>query len=390
MSSSVSAALIVQRNLERERQLLYDRCAELGRLADKVRLLCRKARRARQSFGEEFPDLLPRDPVLDLAQDTLTEVDGSIGRLRDWLLIERQRLDGALAVHEVQQIMANALKSSGDDAEQRLRERRSHASEVLARLLPGVPAPDIQALAERAALVVVSVDDASFAVALLDLKFKAQRLNERYSQVLAWSQRAQELLDDLDGFTGSDLRGLRDELLRVIEREIPMRRSLSKEVTAKVAALREDADRHYAAVVLAEELSLLGYDVGPDFQTVLVSGGKLQLIHAEMQEYQVEIETSGGHQPFRSVVSREDTGVGQGREQRDTHMQETWCEHLAMAFERAKDRGVLAQVKHHVKAGVKPVQVGARLKGGQSQRDRATPARKRPVERALRPNVGKE
>ena len=390
MSSSVSAAMIVERNLELERQLLRDRRAELSRLARDVASLCAEALEARRRFGKDFPDLLERDPNLDVAQASLTEVDGSIARHRDWLQIERRRLDGAYAVHEVQQIMARVAKSSIGTSEQRLSERRVHAFAVLARLLPGVPALDVRALAEAAGLVADSVDDAIYGVGLLDLKFKAQRLNDRCVQVQAWSQRAQELLDDLAGFNGSDLDSLREELQRVLAHEIPMRSALPHEVGAIAAALREQADRHYAATVLAEELSLLGYAVGPDFQTVLVHGGTLQLEHAEMQEYQVEIESTGGKRPFRSKLSREDTGTGHGREQRDTRMQESWCDHLAVAFGRAKDRGVLAQVNHLIKAGEEPVEVRAKVQIGQKQPDRAAPIRKRSAERALRPNSGKE
>lgn len=390
MSSSVSAVLIVQRNLERERRLLSDRRAELSRLADKGRLLCKEARGARQRFGQDFPDLLPRDPILDSAQDTLAETDGSIAQLRDWLLIESQRLETALAVHEVQRIMANVANSTRGEAALSARERQGHANEVLAQLSPGVPVREVQALAEAAAVVVASAGDAAFAVGLLDLKFKAQRLNERCVQERASSRRAQKLLDDLHGFSDWRLDGLCDELRRVVAQEIPMRRSLSDEVAAQVATARDLADCRYAAIVLEEELSQLGYSVGPDFQTVLVRGGKLQLTHPEMQEYQVEIEATGGQQPFRSVLTREDTGMGRGREQLDTRMQQTWCEHLAVAFGRAKDRGVFAQVNHHVKAGENPVQVSTGVKLGQTQKDRVFPTRKRPADLVLRPNVSKE
>ena len=390
MSSSVSAAMIVERNLELERQLLRDRRAELSRLAGEVASLCAKAREARQRLGQEFPDLLLRGPSLDVAQASLTEVDRSIASHRGWLQIERRRLDGALAVHEVQRIMASAMESSIGTSEQRLRERRAHASEVLSRLLPDVPALDVRGLAEAAALLADLEDDAAYSVGLLDLKFKAQRLNEGCVQVLAWSQRAQELLDDLAGFNSGDLDGLRNELERVLARDIPMRSALAHEVAAMAAVLREQADRQYAATVLAEELSLLGYAVGPDFQTVLVHGGTLQLEHAEMQEYQVEIESSGGKRPFRSKLSREDSGTDHRREQRDTQMQESWCDHLAIAFGRAKARGVVAHVNHLIKAGEKPVEVRERVELGQKQSDRKAPIRRRPAERALRPNSGKE
>ena len=77
--------MIVERNLELERQLLRDRRAELSRLAGDVASLCAEAREARRRFGKDFPDLLERDPNLDVAQASLTEVDGSIARLRGWL-----------------------------------------------------------------------------------------------------------------------------------------------------------------------------------------------------------------------------------------------------------------------------------------------------------------
>ena len=390
MSSSVSAELIVERNLERERQILRERHAELSRLADAVRMFCRDARDARQRFGSEFPDLLPDDPKLDLTVETLSEVDGSIAKLREWLMIERRRLQGAVAIYEVQQIIANAANSARQGATDRMRERRVHVSEVLGRLLPDVPMQDVRALAETAAVVEASADIASFARGLLDLKFKAQRMNERCVQVLAWSQRGQELLDDLQGFNSLGLDSLRDELRRVVAQELPMRRALPDEVKRLVAVLREEADRNYAATVLAEELSLLGYVVGPEFQTVLSRGGKLQITHVDMQEYEVEIETKGGQKPFHSALSRENAGSGQGRAQRDMLMQETWCEHLAVAFGRAKDRGVVAQVSHLIKAGVKPVQVSARVKDGTRKKDKVAPARKRPAEQALKPSGSQE
>ncbi len=390
MSSSVSAALIVERNLERERQLLRERQAELYRLAEAVRSFCREAREARQRFGSEFPNLLPQDPNLTLADETLMEVDGSITRLREWLVIERRRLQGAVAVREVQQIVANAANSSRKGASDRAREQLVHVSEVLGRLLPDVPVKDVREMAETAAVVVASSDTASFERGLLDLKFKAQRLNERCVQVLAWSQRCQELLDDLQGFNSLGLDSLRNELRRVVAQEVPMRRALPDEVKRLVAVLREQADRNYAATVLAEELLLLGYSVGPEFQTVLARGGELQITHAAMEEYRVEIETEGGHKSFHSVLSREDAGSGQERVNRDKLMQETWCEHLAIAFGRAKGRGVVAQVKHLTKAGAKPVEVSAKEKDGQRKKGHVAPARKRTAEQALKLNGSQE
>jgi hypothetical protein len=143
-------------------------------------------------------------------------------------------------------------------------------------------------------------------------------------------------------------------LQAVVEGKSQLTPGVRQMVADVAAAARNKADRAYAAEVLGDEFTALGYKVGEDFTSAFLAGGRATISRGEQAPYQVELQFRSDQQGLDTeVVRKADNNMiaTAERSRRDVGAESQWCNDLATAFARAERRNVSARVKYRSKPG---------------------------------------
>ncbi|MGA8744947.1 MAG: hypothetical protein WB507_03680 [Solirubrobacterales bacterium] len=194
----------------------------------------------------------------------------------------------------------------------------------------------------------------------------ALRLNVQEANGEARERRERERLLDrsearLNGFDGPEAVGARRLVAEIRGgREVPA--DLEATVDAAVERETRSQEAEYVSEELRSALEGLGYRVGPDFETTLLSDGYTQFSRSEWAGYAVRVR-SGGHPPrlnfnvVRGDASRAD------QEARDKEVEEEFCDRQVEVIERLAQAGISAERTRVVEPGDKPIQVVEGLEG---------------------------
>jgi hypothetical protein len=188
----------------------------------------------------------------------------------------------------------------------------------------------------------------------------ALRLSVQEANGDARERRERERLLDrsearLNGFDGPEAVGARRLVAEIrAGREAPV--DLEATVDAAIERETRSQEAEYVSEELRSALEGLGYRVGPDFETTLLSEGYTQFSRSEWAGYAVRVR-SGGHPPrlnfnvVRGNASRAD------QEARDKEVEAEFCDRQPEVIERLAQAGISAERTRVVEPGEKAIQV---------------------------------
>lgn len=167
----------------------------------------------------------------------------------------------------------------------------------------------------------------------------------------------------LNGFDGPEAAAVRQlvSAIRSQARDVPP--DLEAAVGAAIEKETRAQEADYVAAELRGALEHLGYRVGPDFETALLSEGYTQFTRAGWSGYAVRVRT-GGHPPHLNfnVVRGEATRTDQ--EARDREVEQEFCDRQAAVIEQLAEAGIAAERTRVVEPGEKSIQTVAGLHDG--------------------------
>ena len=235
--------------------------------------------------------------------------------------------------------------------------RGQEALSVLDRLDAAVSAEDRRRLYTLAQDVATAHSAARRDAGRDELRLRVQEANASASAIRAEGVEATSLIEDLAGLTGPEVDEVRVELRRVEDRVSRLTSALRARAGATVEGARRRADREYALKVITLTLRELGYEIEPDFETLVVRDGVAHVVHSSLQGYGVRlrVDEAAGTVNFNVVRTSNRTAGDQAL--RDHEVEQAWCNDYAKLVERAHSSGVVLEVEHQRDAGALPVQV---------------------------------
>jgi hypothetical protein len=360
--------------------------SEARALEARSRTLADQIQVARRKYSQEFPELGRGAPGRPAEASALTEITTYVAALRSHCETCEEGLRRAIATSETQLLLAEIAKHTAGKlvptdtlfSSPRRREheaeapavpnsleidrqrRESEVMRILRRLSGHTPSDERKDL-ERLAAELVQLPNQGHAETLaLELRLRVQRANER-AEAAAWdAERAAVLRARLHGLEGDDVAAVTAALVRVEQHEQALTEALVRqaEEVERVARVRED--QAYAAEVLREELTRLGYVVEEDFATLFVQGGQMYLHKPELKEFRVvmQIDPTASRMDARLArLGRAGESVSHQQRLRDQEMEEAWCHDFARLLAAVGKRQVAGRVVQRVLPGKKPVQV---------------------------------
>lgn len=369
MSGASAGYWSVAENLALQRRILEERQARVQGLADQSMDLCARARNARERHGEGFPYLVGRDPVWNATPETVGEADALIQQIQVFNERLAKNLAQALAIVEFKQM----IRVIGGERNERQEQRQSVTTSpapgkaereaLIESLLKGAGDSIAEpAVLECARMAIEAEQKARFDTLKTELRYRIQKRNDAARARNEQISLAARLRDRLAGLEGEGIANLAEELGRVEKGEIALRPSLASEVEAAVEAARSRADREYAATVLREELTRLGYLVEEGFESLFLSGGKLRLHKPDLREYHVVMSVNPSKGSLAAYVAR--TGepnekLSEERRQRDREMERTWCNDLGALLSESRRKGIETNITEQLAPGQQAVVVKA-------------------------------
>ncbi len=195
---------------------------------------------------------------------------------------------------------------------------------------------------------------------------EALRLRVQEANGEARERRERERLLDrsearLNGFDGPEAVGARRLVAEIrAGREAPA--DLEATVNAAIEKETRSQEAEYVTEELRSALEGLGYQLGPDFETTLLSEGYTQFSRSEWAGYAVRVR-SGGHPPRLNFNVVRGDALRADQEARDKEVEKAFCDRQAKVIERLAQAGISAERTRVVEPGEKPIQVVEGLEG---------------------------
>lgn len=398
MSGPKCACYDVEENLQLQRFAVAQAWEAAGAIEGQLAIAERHADVVSRRLG--LTTLRRMVPLTKPPQDAgLSSIETYIAALRGAVARLEEELRGAVATHETSLMLAAAAKGPvatvastaevlakrtaiaagsrpGQVADLDVETRQSRIRTILSRLSPLVEDAEGKEIRSVAAQLVQTTEPGTFEGLELELRRRIQRANEVARKARTEADQAAGLLAQLRGLQGPDVDKVVRELVAVERLQRPFRAELRQRVEALERACRERANREYAAEVVCEELSKLGYEVEEGFATLFVAGGTAQLQKAELKEYAVRMQVTPetGNLDVRLVrQGAADEPSSQGRRLRDREMEEAWCSDFARLLAGMGKRHISSRVVQRVRPGVEPVPIVAPTRSADRRRRRETP-----------------
>lgn len=245
----------------------------------------------------------------------------------------------------------SATVESSDEPVQVLVDR------VLARLDGEAPAAERAAVEEIAARLLSRDAGGAGAGPRLELRLRVDAANEAAAAWRSAEARLHRLLDGLGDLTGSDVDAMITRLGALLAAREPLPVALEEQAEQVLAGARAEADRRYAAQVLAGELEAMGYEVGPTFAVQLASNQTALAARPGWGPYAVRIRFDEPDGVNLHVVRDDDRPASSAENQRirDREVETAWCGDLGVIEQRMGERGVELDLSRRTAPGVKPV-----------------------------------
>lgn len=374
MSSAVSYAYRVQQEeLRRQRELQAARDALLA-AEQRYERLRERAVEQRQTWGDSISLL---DRLAPRTASTAAQLNGAAGELAQKIAASEKQLGdevvaariaafqsgmGSAQVEGAQPVTAASAieRSPRPRAEAEQDGSEAEAEEALTRLIAKLdPAADdeiatrVQAAAElvRRSESAVGREQGVGALRLLVQEANQKVREERSREALL--DRSEARLNGFDGPESASVRRLVSEI-RQRRRELPA--DLEATVDAALEQESRSLESGYVAEQLRGALEGLGYQLGPDFETTLLTSGYTQFTRSNWPGYAVRVR-SGGKPPHLNfnVVRGEASRTDQSA--RDREVEEEFCDRQDEVIERLARAGIAAQQTRIVEPGEKPIQI---------------------------------
>jgi hypothetical protein len=265
------------------------------------------------------------------------------------------------------------VASKAGDPEMQRTRRQEMAARIVGRLGCALGVKEQREFDALCAEIIGCTDTARGESLATELRLRVQRANDRAERVSADAAAAAGLAQRLSGLDGEDVVRLRAELRSVSDGVSRLPRDLAERVERTKSKAEKRADDAYVNLVLREELSRLGYDVGPEFATLFTAGGEAIVRRREQSEYGVEVGVDAERGTFELSVVR----LGECAEPptadrafKDKSAEERWCrddENLTAAMQA---RGVKRRTIRLLPPGAGAVRVPRSKRAAGSRRIR--------------------
>ncbi|MCP9488008.1 MAG: hypothetical protein MSC30_19390 [Gaiellaceae bacterium MAG52_C11] len=240
------------------------------------------------------------------------------------------------------------------------REGREDRAETIARVVGRLdvdaPTEARERIDSAAALTLHEASDAVAERALDSLRLDVQQVNERSRMRRKTAVQVNALRQELADVASPGASMMRRRLDQYEQLGEPLPDSLPGEVQSLRVAAQRDDDRATASRALRSSLTELGYEVGEDFDRLLLERGFADAHQAGWRGYAVRIRSdpSSSSLGFNVVRGAGDSGRQRAR---DREVEQSWCADFRQLLDRLDARGVPARLTRQTPAGDVPVLV---------------------------------
>ena len=230
-------------------------------------------------------------------------------------------------------------------------DRKAELAALIDRMPAGATSQESAALDEALTCLTESTD-AEFNSRLITANAEMQRVERTIAARAETRQRAEELLETLDGFKGAEMDECRTLLRRVIAGETSLLDTDVKRVArARVAAVA-DFERRLVAERIERALRDAGMDVGTAFATDVVNRDRAYAPARSSKEHAVEVHLRDGLLDMRLVRA-----AGAPDAQLDTQAEIEFCKDVGRVSAALHSRGVDLELISHQPPGAVSVEV---------------------------------
>jgi hypothetical protein len=199
-----------------------------------------------------------------------------------------------------------------------------------------------------------------------ELRIRVRNANKELEVREKNQEAALELIASLRGLEGVKVDEIRSQLTEVVNGLGMINSALRETVKSVAVEAKQAADTQYVAETLREEISNLGYQVGEDFSTLLVRGGRAEFVRRKNSEYGLSVQVDKVSKNIEMSLVREgDPGVRLTVEQRnkDLAAEKEYCDDVHTTLRALKDKGIENSITRQSPLGVSRVPVLAVSKG---------------------------
>jgi len=310
-----------------------------------------------QTYGPLDMSPLVRDVP---SGDDAAEWESAASKLLEDLVAKRSALAETVATARVRRFTEAARNVTATLTEEAPRHRpvveptivEATVLRVLHRM-PLTAAPELIARSEELAEEALRLTGPQAQDRVLSaLRFVVQRAQDRARLIEHNSGQIEMLHERLDGLEGTEVERVRGSL-----RALQLDRSLPDDVETRVTRVVESAlagqDQRYVLTEAQAALADLGYDVEPDFVTMVPhDGALLDLPHTSRHGVMIRARD---HQLLVNVVRYDESG--QRDPVADTAAEERFCEDFSRLRAALSSRGVDLEMLRSDAPGTTPIQV---------------------------------
>ena len=256
---------------------------------------------------------------------------------------------------------AAASRSSQSVVDTDRQRRQKLVERLLARLPAGIPQESLAELQTVAAEFMTSPSPAQAQTAELRLRHRLDRMTHEAERQKAMSDEAARLQKELEAAAPRQAPDLLAQLARVEAGKGGMTNDLRRRVREAIADGRARADHEYAAQVIPEALSELGYEVEEGFETLFLEDGIAHFQRPEWGNYAIRlrVEPQADRMAFNMIRFGEEATTASKQDIRDVEVEAAWCAEFPTLTEAFAQEGIELNIHHQAEAGDRSLDVAS-------------------------------
>jgi len=371
VSSSVSYAYRVKEEEMRRRRELAAALDALRAASARYERVRERAAEHQEAWGEAIS--IPRLLREDRSMTDAASVRAATAALEREAAAAERRLQEEVVDARVAALRGGLVPIGAEVAVERARERRAAAArrtseaddaveETLARLLSHLDGEAdetaVAAIEATAELARGSHSASGREQAVDSLRLLVQRANG----AVRGRRERERALDDqearLHGFDGPEAGAVRELIAALRGAAVELPDDLDRRVGSALELEGRAQEAGYVASELQRALGELGYELGPDFETVLVDQGFTDFSRPEWPGYAVRVRVGGRppHLDFNVVRGASDR-IDQAS--RDREVETEFCDGQGAVLAKLEKGGILADRTRVVGPGEMPIEIVA-------------------------------
>ena len=248
-------------------------------------------------------------------------------------------------------------------------DRDAEIAALIDRLPIGATSEERSAI-DRKISMLANTTTVEFDSVAIAAKAEIQRVERAIAGRVEERRRAEGLLTTLEGLEGAEMDESRALLCRVIAGSTPLLDADVRRMTQARTAAAADFERRFVATKIEDALRDSGIDVGAEFATDMIDGGRAYAAARSSDEHAVEVRLRDGLVDLRLVRAE---GASDANRDRDAEVE--FCKDVGRVSAAMHASGVTLETVSHRPPGSVAVEVvpGARPAAEARPRRRAKP-----------------